>query len=74
MRAIVIGLLVLGALIAATLWHFSGAGSFRRIITRSGVYSVCKPDGYLVVCFLDADGHDGGLSCLPLSVAGGACR
>ena len=74
MRTAVISVTVLAVVLAAILWHFRGAGSFRRIVTRSGIYSVCKPDGYPVVCFLDADGHDGGLACLPLSSAGGVCR
>jgi hypothetical protein len=53
----------------------SGDGSFKRMVTISGVYSVCKPDGFEVVCFLDADGKEGGMSCLPLSqVGGGACK
>lgn len=51
-----------------------GDGAIKRHITMSGVYSVCKPDGYDVVCFLDADGKDGGLFCMPLSQAGGKCR
>lgn len=52
----------------------SGDGSFKRMVTISGVYPVCRPGGYEVVCFLDADGHDGGLSCLPLKDAGGGCK
>jgi hypothetical protein len=52
----------------------TGDGGFKRMVTVSGVYSICKPDGYEVVCFADADGPDGGLACLPLSQAGGACR
>ena len=50
-----------------------GDGAIKRHITLSGVYSVCKPDGYPVVCFLDADGKDGGLFCMPLEQAGGKC-
>lgn len=50
-----------------------GDGAIKRHITLSGVYSVCKPDGYPVVCFLDADGKDGGLFCMPLEAAGGKC-
>ena len=52
----------------------TGDGSFKRMVTLSGVYSVCRPDGYDVVCFLDADGKEGGLFCMALSEAGGECR
>lgn len=48
-----------------------GPGAFRRHITMSGIYSVCKPDGYPTVCFLDADSKDGGLSCMPYN---GECK
>lgn len=48
---------------------FIGNGAFKRAVTFTGVYSVAKPDGYDVVCFLDADGKDGGLFCMPLSQA-----
>lgn len=51
-----------------------GDGAIKRHLTMSGVYSVCKPDGYDVVCFLDADGQDGGLFCMPLSQVGGKCK
>jgi hypothetical protein len=51
-----------------------GDGAFKRHVTMSGLYSVCKPDGYPVVCFLDADGKNGGLFCMPLSEAGGKCQ
>lgn len=51
-----------------------GDGALKRKLTVSGVYSVCKPDGYPVVCFLDADGKDGGMFCMPLSEVGGECR
>jgi hypothetical protein len=51
-----------------------GEGALRRHITISGLYSICKPDGYEVVCFLDADGKDGGMFCLPLSQVGGKCK
>lgn len=52
------------------LYTTLGAGSFKRMVKISGVYSVYKPDGYNVVCFLDADSKSGGLSCLPISVIG----
>jgi hypothetical protein len=51
-----------------------GDGALKRHVTMSGIYSICKPDGYPVVCFADADGKDGGLYCMPLSEVGGECR
>ncbi len=53
---------------------FMGAGALKRHITMSGVYAVCKPSGYDVVCFLDADSKDGGANCLPLKDVGGTCK
>lgn len=50
-----------------------GDGALKRQFTMKGIYSVCKPDGYPVVCFADADGKDGGLYCMPLSEVGGKC-
>lgn len=50
-----------------------GDGALKRQFTMAGVYSICKPDGYPVVCFADADGKDGGLYCMPLSEVGGKC-
>jgi len=55
-------------------WGMMGAGGFKRMVTLTGVYAVCKPGGYEAVCFLDADSKQGGLSCLPLSAVGGECR
>lgn len=52
----------------------AGAGAFKRHIVMTGVYSICRPDGYPVVCFLDADGKDGGMFCLPLSLIGNKCK
>lgn len=51
-----------------------GDGALKRHVTMSGLYSVCEPDGYPVVCFLDADGKQGGLFCMPLSAVGGKCK
>jgi hypothetical protein len=51
-----------------------GDGAFGRITTVAGLYTVCKPDGYPVVCFLDADSNQGGLFCMPLSQVGGECK
>ena len=73
MKIAVIAIAAIAA-IAGVVILVSGDGGFKRMVTISGVYSVCKPGGYDAVCFLDADGHDGGLSCLPLSQVGGACR
>ncbi len=50
-----------------------GDGALKRQFTMKGIYSVCKPDGYPVVCFADADGKEGGLFCMPLSEVGGKC-
>lgn len=69
-KLVIIGGCVLGfALLAAC-----GDGAFKRQVTMSGIYSVCKPDGYPVVCFLDADAKQGGLFCMPLSQVGGECK
>lgn len=51
-----------------------GDGALKRQFTMKGIYSVCKPDGYDVVCFADADGKEGGLFCMPLSQVGGKCK
>lgn len=70
---IVIGVII--ALVAGFIYFaVMGEGALKRHITFSGIYSICKPDGYEVVCFLDADGKEGGMSCLPLSQAGGKCK
>lgn len=57
----------------AYLWFnfFAGAGSFKRMVTHTGIYAVPRPGGYDAVCFLDADSKDGGLSCLPCAAIGG---
>lgn len=46
-----------------------GTGGLRRMVTLTGVYPVCRPGGYEVVCFLDADSKEGGLFCMSLSMA-----
>lgn len=56
------------------VWGMMGSGGFKRMVTLTGVYAVCRPGGYDVVCFLDADSKQGGLACVPLSLAGGDCR
>lgn len=59
--------------LAVILLAGCGDGAFKRQFTMKGLYSICKPDGYPVVCFADADSKEGGLFCLPLSEAGGKC-
>lgn len=51
-----------------------GSGGLTRMTSIVGIYAVCQPRGYDVVCFGDTTGHDGGVSCLPLSQAGGKCK
>ncbi len=58
---IIFVLVILGGCLYLTM----GDGGFKRMVTITGVYSICKPDGYPTVCFLDADSPDGGLSCVP---------
>lgn len=60
--------------VLAILLLSSGDGAFKRAVTISGIYSICRPDGYDAVCFLDSDGKDGGMFCLPLSQVGGSCK
>ena len=67
-------LLTLTSLSAFLLLAGCGDGALKRHVTMSGLYTVCKPDGYPVVCFLDADGKQGGLFCMPLSAVGGECK
>jgi hypothetical protein len=75
MTKTVIGALIVGALLFIwLLMLIMGEGALKRHITMSGVYAICKPEGYDVVCFLDADGKEGGLSCVPLAQAGGKCQ
>jgi hypothetical protein len=68
------GLPVLAFLACAGILAACGDGALKRTFTISGVYTVCKPDGYPVVCFMDADGKQGGLFCMPLEQAGGECK
>lgn len=72
--AIIFGFICIAALIIAGVLSLTGAGGFKRMVTLSGVYSICRPDGYDAVCFLDADGKDGGMYCMPLSQVGGGCK
>lgn len=71
---IVVGLILVISLIGWTALSLMGDGALKRMTTIGGVYSVCKPDGYDVVCFLDADSDQGGLSCVPITLAGGVCK
>lgn len=72
----IVGGLSLAALTIYGALSVVGAGAFKRMVTVSGIYSVCRPDKYDVVCFLDADGGNGGVFCMPLSVAStnGECK
>lgn len=63
------GGLLLAFFVIMAIAQMSGAGGIERITTLSGVYSVCKPDGYPAVCFADKSG--GGFSCVPYS---GECK
>jgi hypothetical protein len=65
---------VLISVLGIALYLMLGAGGYKRWTTIAGVYSVCRPQNYEVVCFLDASSKHGGLSCVPLSLAGGACN
>jgi len=71
--ATVIGTVTL-AIVMGTVRFLMGEGDFKRKFTISGIYAICKPENYDVVCFLDSDGKDGGMSCIPLSLAGGVCN
>lgn len=73
---LIVGTIMIVILVIALLWIGRiiigiGPGAFRRHITMSGIYTVCKPDGYPIICALDADSKDGGLSCLAYN---GECR
>lgn len=39
----------------------AGAGSLKGRLTLSGVYSVCKPEGYPALCFVNK--QSGAISC-----------
>lgn len=75
MRLIIFFIVIAFAAFGLTIaYAVSGAGGFKRMVTLTGVYAVCRPQGYDVVCFLDADSKSGGLNCVPLSLAGGKCH
>lgn len=68
-------LIILALLLVGTGFYLlTGAGGYKRLITISGLISICRPDGYDVVCFVDSAGRDGGASCVSLSLAGGTCN
>jgi len=52
----------------------NGSGGLKRMTTLSGIYTVCQPGGYNVVCFADKGSPQGGIFCIPLSDVGGECR
>jgi hypothetical protein len=65
---------LIGVALVVGILTVMGDGGFKRMVTITGIYSICKPDGYEVVCFLDADGKEGGMFCLPLAQVGGECK
>lgn len=65
-----IAVMVVIALIATwAVISLTGSGGFERHMTLSGIYAVLRPEGFDVVCFADADSKDGGLACIPCSLA-----
>ncbi len=66
--ACIIGVILI---IGLVMFSMMGAGGFKRMTTLTGIYAVCRPNGYDAICFLDADSKDGGLSCIPYA---GECR
>ncbi len=74
MKIIILIAVLFFILLGVGFYSTMGAGGFKRMVTITGVYSICRPDGYEVVCFLDADGKEGGMFCLPLSAVGGECK
>lgn len=67
-----VGIFLVFCAVTFMIAHFMiGTGGLKRMFTLSGMYAVCKPGGYDVVCF-SGKGNDG-ISCLPLSAVGGKC-
>ncbi len=62
---IIFGVVAFLLFICYIIYDMMGAGGFKRMVTLTGIYAVCKPQGYPALCFLDADSKDGGLSCIP---------
>jgi len=75
MRLILIFITLLLLIGLSTLWLTLGSGTITKLTTISGVYAVCKPEGYNVVCFGIARNSET-LSCIPLSQAtkNGECK
>lgn len=55
--------------ILAVTYFLTGPGWLERSFTLSGIYAVERPDGYDVVCFGDSGHRDGGITCVPCSLA-----
>ena len=53
-----------------------GSGGLTRMVSITGIYAICQPKGYDVVCFGDTAGSDGGVFCMKLSDASknGMCK
>lgn len=70
MNGYIIGCLLAVALIGTVIIAvISGSGNVERMTTLTGVYAVCKPDGYPAVCFANKSG--GGFSCVQYA---GECK
>lgn len=68
--AVAIGIAILVTIIILSgLAATAGSGGIERLTTLTGIYSVCKPDGYPAICFANKSG--GGFSCVPYS---GNCK
>lgn len=65
-------IIVLTFIIACSVFSI-GSGGLKRLTTLAGIYAVCRPDGYPVVCFADKGSKEGGIFCMPLTMAGGKC-
>ena len=65
----VIGVGLLLMVLGAGWLTFRGEGAWKNTLTFGGIYSVCKPDKYEVVCFV----HKGAsaMSCIPYQ---GVCK
>ncbi len=66
--------LALASLLSFWFFFLRGEGGLTRMTSFTGIYAICKPKGYDVVCFGDTAGKDGGVACVPLKDAGGVCR
>lgn len=66
--------LALASLLILWFVFLRGEGGLTRMTSFTGIYAICKPKGYDVVCFGDTAGKDGGVDCVPLAQAGGVCR